>query len=389
MSTWKELFDDPVCIGFDTFLEARGRLLGYLAGHSFLPQTVWKLIDQVFHVLDDFEALKEDFHVNFLRHIEYHVQTEDFLDYGLFEESEDGYAPESDKDTDNYIREFFQIKNKLEENETEGVLQDLSDLKRHGLYHPYEDVERLRLFIRTEECEQVRELAEQLIERYADDNNVRIWTGRIFSHTGEEKRAYELWEAVLAEDPDYYIAKYFAMHYLVDQKQWYRAEKYLDDLIRVNRRDEELLEVRQTIGQELVPMLQEAVAEGKDFEDLSGKELTLYLGWCLFDLERYEDTLAFVEEHGESLDGEEKYYELKAWTLYRLERYEEAIPVYQTHLKSVEASQGEEDKKASKAAQSHRLLGVCFYCLEQPEEGEKETRIAIEMEPEARIRLDC
>ncbi|MDE7429482.1 MAG: hypothetical protein K2N00_09495, partial [Lachnospiraceae bacterium] len=210
VSTWKELFDDPVCIGFDTFLEARGRLLGFLTGHSFLPQTVWRLLDQVFHVLDDFEALKEDFHVNFLRHIEYHVQTADFLDYGLFEESEDGYEPESDEDTDDYIIEFFQIKNKLEENDTEGVLQALSDLKRHGLYHPYEDVERLRLFIRTEECEQVRELAEQLIERYADDNYVRIWTGRIFSHTGEEKRAYELWEAVLAEDSDYYMAKYFA-----------------------------------------------------------------------------------------------------------------------------------------------------------------------------------
>ena len=389
VSTWKELFDDPVCIGFDTFLEARGRLLGYLAGHSFLPQTVWQLLDQVFHVLDDFEALKEDFHVNFLGHIEYHVHTEDFLDYSLFEGTEDGYAPENDEDTDEYIREYFQIKNKLEENETEGILQALSDLKRHGLYHPYEDVERLRLFIRTDECEQVRELAEQLIGRYADDNNVRIWAGRVFSHTGEEERAYELWEAVLAEDSDYYIAKYFAMHYLVDQKQWYRAEKYLDDLIRVNRRDEELLEIRQTIGKELVPMLQEAVAEGKDFEDLSGKELTLYLGWCLFDLERYEDTLVFVEEQRESLDGEEKYYELRAWTLYKLERYEEAIPVYQAHLKSVEESQDEEEKKASKAAQSHRLLGVCFYCMEQPEEGEKETRIAIEMEPESRIRLDC
>lgn len=389
VSTWKELFDDPVCIGFDTFLEARGRLLAYISDHPYLPQTVWQLLDQVFHVLDDFEALKEDFHVNFLRHIENHVNTEDFLDYGLFEEAEGGYAPENDEDTDNYIREFFQIKNKLEENETEGVLQALSDLKRHGLYHPYEDVERLRLCIRTEECEQVRDLADQLIERYADDNNVRIWTGRIFSHTGEEKRAYELWEAVLAEVPDYYIAKYFAMHYLVDQKQWYQAQNYLDDLVKVNRRDEELLEINETIGQELVPMLQEAVAEGRDFEDLSGNKLTLYLGWRLFDLERYEETSALLNEHEDSLTGEEKYYELKAWTLYKMERYEEAIPVYRTHLKCVEDNQDEEEKKASKAAQSHRLLGVCFYSLEQREEGEKETRIAIGMEPEARIRLDC
>ena len=31
VSAWKELFDDPVCIGFDTFLEARGRLLSYIS----------------------------------------------------------------------------------------------------------------------------------------------------------------------------------------------------------------------------------------------------------------------------------------------------------------------------------------------------------------------
>lgn len=386
---WKELFGDPVCVSLDTFLEARGKLLAYISYHPFLPQRVWKLLDQTFRVLDDFESLKEEFPVNFLNHIDYHVNTEDFLDYGLFEESEAGYAPQDEDGTDSYIREYFQIKDQLEGNETEGVSQALTDLKRFGLYHPYEDVERLRLAIRMDECGQVRELAEKLVGRYPDDNNVRIWTGRVFSHTGEEKRAFELWEAVLAGEPDYYMAKYFAMHYLIDQKQWYRAQNYLDDLIKVNRQDEELLEIRAAIGQELIPMLQEAAEKGEDFEDLSGKKLLFYLGWSLFDLERYEEALAFLEERRESLEGEEKYYELKAWALYKLERYQEAVPVYQAHLRSVEENQDETEQKASKAAQSHRLLGVCFFCLEQREEGEKETRTAIETEPDARIRLDC
>ena len=82
---WKPLFEDSVCVGFDTFLEARGRLLSFLSGHALLPQTVWVLLDRTFHVLEDFDSLKEEFHVNFLRHIEYHVNTEDFLDYSLFE----------------------------------------------------------------------------------------------------------------------------------------------------------------------------------------------------------------------------------------------------------------------------------------------------------------
>ncbi|MDE6405377.1 MAG: tetratricopeptide repeat protein [Lachnospiraceae bacterium] len=384
---WKTLFDDPVCVGLDTFLEARGQILGFLSGHALLPQTVWRLLDQVFHVLEDFDALKDDFHVNFLKHIEYHVNTEDFLDYSLFE-ALDGYLPESDEEADDYIREYFQIKNQLENNETEGVSQSLSDMKRHGIYHPYEEVERLRLYIRREECEKGRELAENLIERYPADSYVRVWTGKIFYDTGDEDKGFAQWQAVLSEEPDYYMAKYFAAHCLTERKSWYQAVKYVNELVKVNRRDEELLGLQKEIDNELVPLLREALDRGEAYEDLSGKELRSFLGWRLFDLERYEDILTLLAEDSE-LETEEDGLELKAWALYRLERYGEAIPVYQAHLKSVQENGDDEKKRASKAAQSHRLLGVCYYCTEKPDEGERETKTAIELEQDERTRIDC
>ena len=384
---WKALFDDPICAGLDTFLEAREQLLGFLSGHSFLPQTVWVLLDQTFHVMEDFDALKEEFHVNFLKHIEYHVNTGDFLDYSLFE-ALDGCEPENDEETDDYIKEYFDIKNRLENDETEGVSQRLSDMKRHGVYHPYEDVERLRLSIRLNECEKGKELAEELIGRYPEDGYVRVWTGKIFYDTGEEERGFAQWEAVLAKEPDYYMAKYFAMHHLVDQQNWDQAGKYVNELIKVNRRDEELLGLQKEIGSALVPELREALDKGEPYGELSGKELRSFLGWRLFDLERYEDILDLLAEDSE-LETEEDGLELKAWALYRLECYEKAIPVYQAHLKCVEENEDDEKEKASKAAQSHRLLGVCYYCTEKPEEGERETKTAIELEADERIRIDC
>ncbi len=387
VDNWRPLLDDQVCVGFDTFLEARGQLLGFLAAHSFLPQTVWVLLNQVFHVLEDFDALKEDFHVNFLKHIEYHVNTGDFLDYGLFE-AQDGYFPEGDEEADDYIKEYFRITGDLENDETEGIAQKLADLKRHGIYHPYEDVERLRLYIRREESEKGRELAEKLIGRYPEDGYVRVWTGRIFHDTGDEERGFAQWEAVLSEEPDYYMAKFFAMRHLMDQRSWYRASKYVNELIKVNRRDEELLEIQKEIDNELVPLLREALTKGEPYEDLSGKELRSYLGWRLFDLEQYEDILILLSEDSE-LETEEDGLELKAWALYRLERYGEAIPVYQAHLQCVENNEDNEEKRASKAAQSHRLLGVCYYCTEKHEEGERETKTAIELEADERIRIDC
>ncbi|MDE7359077.1 MAG: tetratricopeptide repeat protein, partial [Lachnospiraceae bacterium] len=384
---WKALFDDPICVGLDTFLEARGQLLGFLSGHALLPQTVWCLLDQAFHVLEDFDALKEEFHVNFLKHIAYHVNTEDFLDYSLFE-TQDGYLPENDEEIDDYIREYFQIKSQLENDETEGVSQSLSDMKRHGVYHPYEEVELLRLYIRREECEKGRELAEKLIERYPEDSYVRVWTGKIFYDTGDEDKGFSQWQAVLSEEPDYYMAKYFAVHCLAERKSWYQASKYVNELIKVSRRDEELLGLQKEIDNELVPLLREALDKGEPYEDLAGKELRSFLGWRLFDLEQYDDILTLLAEDGE-LETEEDGLELKAWSLYRLERYEEAIPVYQAHLKCVEENGDDEEKRASKASQSHRLLGVCYFCTKRREEGERETKTAIELEPDERTRIDC
>lgn len=385
--TWQELFDDPVCVGFDTFLEARKRLLGYIARHPFLPQKVWQLIDQVFHVTEDSDALKEDFHANFLQHIERHVHTADFLDYGLFEETEDGYTAGSEEETDGYIEEYFRIRDHIERDETQGVWQEIADLHRYGLYHPHEDVERLRLFIRTGESEKGRELAEKLIGQYPEENYVRIWAGKIFYDTGDEERGYELWQAVLEKEPEYYMAKYFMLHYLIKRAMWYRAGKCLQELLKVNRRDEELLELQKKIDEALVPELQAALLEGKGYEKLTREEAVIFLGWRLFYLERYEDALNLLEKEELSSDQEEDFYELKAWLLYRSDMYEEAIPCYLAHLDKVAGCE-DEGKRAAKAAQSHRCLAACFYELGQREEGEKEAQTAIETEQDPEVRLD-
>lgn len=383
---WKPLFEDPVCVGFDTFLEARGRLLGFLSGHALLPQTVWVLIDRTFHVLEDFDSLKEEFHVNFLRHIEYHVNTEDFLDYSLFETQED-YRPENDEEADEYIKEYFQIKSMLEENETENVSQMLLDSKRHGIYHPYEDVERLRLYIRQENCEAGKELAESLLARYPEDGYVQVWAGKIFWECGEQERGYALWESVLEKEPDYYMAKYFAVGYLRRQKQWYRAERYINELLRVNSWDEDLLAQMNEINQELVPLVQAAYDKGEGFEDLSQEEVPLFLGRRLYNMEKFDEVLALLEKDPQLLKKEEGSLDLRAWALYRLERYQEAIPAFQEYLHCVEALP-EEPKRISQMAEAYHSLSVCFFETEKPEEGERESRKAIAIETNKRSRLD-
>lgn len=385
---WEEVFADPVCESFDTFLEARGLLLTYISYHPFLPQEVWKLLDQVFHVMDDYEALKEDFHVNFLHHIEYHLQNEDFLDYTLFEETPAGYMPQDEEDTDNYIREYFKIKEKLEADDTDGVFQMLTDIRRFGLYHPYEDVERLRFHIRTKTCAEGKELAEELLAKYPNEAYVRNWAAKIFYETGEEERGYEMWQALLEEYPSYDMPKYFSIDYLTEQGKRYQARKYVVELLRMNRGDEDLLGLRNEMDEALIPELKKSLAEGRDFEDLSGDKLVIYLGWCLFNLERYEEVSALLEEREMSEESGEAFLELKSWTLFRLKKYAEAEPLYRQYIEMVMASDYEEDEKTGKAAQARWCLADCLYNLDLKEEGEREIQRTIQMTQDVRSRLD-
>ncbi len=383
---WRELLEDPVCIGFDTFLDARGQLLGFLSGHSFLPQTVWKLLDQTFHVIDDMDALQESFPINFLRHIEYHVNTKDFLDYSLFEAKEN-YGPENEEEVDAYIVGFFEIRNKLEEGETEGVGQALADLAGRGLYHPYEEVERLRLYIRLEESGKGKEAAERLLARYPEDSYVQIWTGKIFSEAGDEERGYQLWQAVLEKEPEYYMARYFALGYLKRQERWYQARKYVNELLRVNSRDEELLGDLKEINEKLAPLIRAAYDKGESFEDRAKEEVPLLLGRTLYNMERFEEVLELLDQDPELSKKEENNLNLRTWTLYRLERYEEAVPVFEEYLQCLEElPEGEE--KGAKKAQAHRILGICFFGMDDREAGERETRTAMELETDERGRLD-
>lgn len=385
-SVWQEVFEDPVCIGFDTFLEARGRLLAYISYHPFLPQTVWQLFDRVFHVLEDYEALKEDFHVNFLDHINYHVHNEDFLDYDFFAETDAGYFPQDEDDTDNYIREYFKIREKLEMDETQGVSKALTDLKRFGLYHPYEDVEHLRLLIREKACEAGKSLAEELLEKYPQEVYVQTWTAKVFYDMGEKKRGFEIWQAVLAEYPAYEMPKYFCIDYLMEQGKCYQARKYVLDLLRAG--EESFLELRDEIDEKLVPQLQSALEEGRDYEDLSGDKLVIFLGWCLFNLERYEEALALVEHREMLKTGEEVLSELKSWSYFKLKRYEEALTYYRKYLEAVMASEREEDEKHAKEVQAHWYLADCLYQMERREEGEQEMKAAVEAAQDVRTRLD-
>ncbi len=377
---WKEILGDPVCEGLDTGLEAREKMIVFLMDHSNLPHEIWKLIDQVFQITADIEALKEKYPVNFLNYMKYYVENDTFIPYRLFVPREDALT-EGPFNGDGYINEYLQIKRQVDNREIEGCLQKLEDLKGFGIYHPYEDVERLRIYGEEKREEEGRSLAEELLERYEDDTYVQLYAGQILWAVGEKDRAYGLWKGILERWKDHYMAKYFSVKHLMDQKDFFNARELLIDLLDVNERDEELISFLHTVNDELIKEFRGMLEEGREDPRFPGNDLKIRLGRCLFQNERMDEAFQVMDSFSPEPSEECKYYNLYAQLLYQVKRYEEALPYLRKWLELVEGLTDdgtlETQRQMKRKPVIHALISCCHYELKEDEEGEKEAELAI------------
>ena len=177
---WEELFKDDICIGLDTSIEAREKLLVFLMDHYYLPHRIWKLMDREFDIVADKEDLYEIFPRNFIDYVVNQITVEGFLDFTLFDYKEG-------EEADEYIRTYFQLKSSLDENKLDDCQKIIDDLKKYQTHHPYEDVEKIRYYLLTDRLEEVENLAKTLVNRYQDD-------GYILSVYGKLKSKQELYD---------------------------------------------------------------------------------------------------------------------------------------------------------------------------------------------------
>ena len=183
----EKLFYDSLCVDLDTSLETREAFLAYLMDHINLPQEIFKLIDDTFQIRADREILSQQFPEDFLDYIIYYMENKEFIDYSLF------LVPDRENvDVDAYIRNYLNVKRQVDRHQFEGAETALSDLKAFGLYHPFEDTERLRIFIEEKRLEEALSLAGRLEEVYGENYYVLIYCGEAKWAGGDLERPIRL-----------------------------------------------------------------------------------------------------------------------------------------------------------------------------------------------------
>lgn len=384
---WSILLQDPVCQGLDTSLEAREKMLVFLMSHDHLPHSVWKLIDQELQAVADIEALSQQFPRNFLNYMKYYVEHETFMPYELFEYR--GTDPIEDKG-DAYINAYLNAKSLVDEENMDSGLQALDDLAPYEIYHPYEDVERLRVYTYRGDTDKSLSLADHLAVQYGKYSYVQLYIGDARWSAGDKDEAYKIWNSILEKEPDHYMAKFNTVRYLMETGQYYAARERMMEL---DSRDERLMNFLKTANETLITQFQDALENGKEHHGLSGDELKIELGWCLLQNERYEEAAKLLENFCPAEEQEYDYCNLYGRLLHQMKRYEDALAYVQRWrqliLSLTDDGTAETQKRISRLGRACYILGGCYFELGRQEEAEQAVEEAIQAVTKSRERLGC
>ena len=275
----------------DTSLQTREAMIVYLMDHIYLPQTIWKLLDQTFQLTEDRELLSQQFPENFLNYMYYYIENPEAVDQSLFQPIDEGHMA-----ADDYIRNYLDVRRQINWRKLEGCSQKLDSLEAFGLYHPYADVERLRILamaletfrengqpqdggdtavIRSEAAasaasleggggpdplpgaqdeglparlaraarDGVARLLSQAPESVRKDEYVRLYCAYAQWAMGQKEEAGCLWQKILDHMPTHYMAKLGMARYRMDKKEYCEAKELLLQLLDKDNQDEEALEL--------------------------------------------------------------------------------------------------------------------------------------------------
>ncbi len=374
---WKEILDDPICEDLDTSLQAREAMLAYFMDHIYLPNVIWKLVDKQFQIIEDRENLEQQFPKDFLNYVTYYIQNEEFINYSLFK-----ILDEEQMDADAYIRNFLGVKRLIDQGEIRECREKLDALEAFGIYHPYQDVEMLRVLYtlmekakpempegktleETPGGEEAVRIMGDLLEHYGEDSYVQLHCGMGKWTMGQEEEAARLWEKILKKYPTHYMAKFYIVRYLMKKEEYRQAKEKMLELLDVDGNDEQVIGYLHAANDALIKEYDETKKEaeeqgvGLEFED------AIELARCYYQNEKSEEAISILEKLTPDEEQEYEYTNLFGRVLYRADKYERACPQLKRWLELIrqtpEDDEEEHKKRRSREFRACHILSGCCH----------------------------
>lgn len=367
---WKTLLNDPVCDDLDTEMEASEKLLVFFMSHSFLPQNIWKMVDDRFRYRDSFKQLMEKFPENYLEYVKWQIENQDFFDYSLFDGKTDDRA-------DEFINQLYQLKACIEQGEMETSAQIIKELKRYDITHPFTLVEEAEYDLKKAKEEngleynkQALSIMEEMDFEYSDNEYVeRVYADALVAN-GKSEKALAIYETLIERDEqniNALIGKANCVYRMGDLEE---AKEQIEDVLEDQVQNTKCLELLDEINEDLVSNYQACLEQGLD------NDICYKLGWCYYQQKKFDDGIHLMDQLEET--EEYDYVNLRCRLYLASEQYDLAYPLAKKWLSLIEATadDGSRDAKKKKNRLSLALfsIGICVMEVDFKKAGTKEEK---------------
>ena len=372
---WNSLFRDPVCDDLDTEIEAGEKLLIYLMSHSYIPQSIWKLIDNRFDYSHNVSALKERFPENYIDYIIWQINNPGFLDYDLFDGKTDDRA-------DEFINKLYEIKNAEENKDIDKATKIIEELRDFEITHPYLDVEEANCLLikagklselcldekeENENSDEDRKKALDIMEEIDFEYSSNIYIHRIYGETllANKKidKAFSVFDELsqLENITTNFSVLLGKAKCMILQGDYENAKEQLEDILEEKVQDFEALSLLDVVNNALVKEYQ------KQLNNTDNIEPVIKLGWCYYQQREFNKGIKLLDEIA---DNEEyDYINLRCRLYLANDEYEKAYPLAKKWLDMIETSvddgSREMAKRKNRLSLAHFSIGICLWQINE------------------------
>ncbi len=220
---WRHLFADDVCQSVDSRLDARNALLRFCMDNDALPREIWQLFDKEFSITDNTEALYEIFPKAYIDNaVLSGINNDPHVPYDLFDESTEG-------NPDCYFNLYFKARSEIQKGELDTARATIEDIEKAGIKHPFTDILRGRIEIKSDNNDKALEILNAVAEQYPENPAIRANRADSLSIAGRYEEALSDYE--FAKSKGYLAARYVHAECLMNLERYVEAKDLILELV--------------------------------------------------------------------------------------------------------------------------------------------------------------
>ncbi|MDR0852545.1 MAG: tetratricopeptide repeat protein, partial [Clostridiales Family XIII bacterium] len=198
---WLAVLESPACNGIDIQSQVSEKLLIELMKDYYLPQKIWKLLDNFFGWSSQIDLLNERFPENYIEYVVAGIRFEQKIRAEFFDLSDPS------ADFEGFINQYYELSNAIDRNDNETADRLVSENTGALFQHLDYQILLVRYYHHKEEGEQAEALARTLISAHPDDMQTMVAFAYVLLQREKYAEALSVFEAVLVLMPDHYNAR--------------------------------------------------------------------------------------------------------------------------------------------------------------------------------------